>query len=251
MPVNAECAITKASAGRADMRIRIIAIVTALLLIATLIYLSFDKIAIYTLSKIYSLDISYKSMEKSADRGYIFEDLRLVNKKMGLGFFSSQAILKPEWKSHFLKSLNVGFKFKNVHFIKIKEALPKPVYGTTEGLVSIPFEGRWTYKDISGDAEIFSNGITLKKFAANGREIRLLLSGDIYYNNVVDTDLTIYFSKDVLKEIPPEFSTVIMRDELENWKSFFVKIKGNYRSPSMQISGKSFRLNIGTVVMKD
>ena len=58
-------------------------------------------------------------------------------------------------------------------------------------------------------------------------------------------------TKDVLKDIPPEFSSVIMKEEANEWKSFSVKLKGDLRSPSVQISGKLFRLNIGTMVVNN
>jgi len=107
------------------------------------------------------------------------------------------------------------------------------------------------YKEVSGLVEIFSNGITIKRFSANGREMRLIVTGDIYYNKIVDVDVTIYFAKDVLKEIPTELHSVIMQDEPDEWKSFSVKIKGNLSSPSVQITGKIFRLNFGTVTVRD
>jgi hypothetical protein len=36
-----------------------------------------------------------------------------------------------------------------------------------------------------------------------------------------------------------------MRDDRPGWKSFTVSLKGDYKSPSIQLSGKFFRLNIG------
>lgn len=232
------------------MKFKILGLVVIILFITVTIFLTFDKIVLFTLSKLHGLDVSYKSLNKDSLNGYTFEDLKILNKKMGIGFFSSRAALKPIWKLNFLKSLDFDFKFKDVHFIKNKPYEKKTIYDTIETLVAIPFEGRWTYKEISGSVEMFSNGLTLKKFVANGREIRLLLSGDLYYNNVIDTDITIYFSKYVLKDIPPELHSVIMKDEGEEWKSFSVKLKGDYRSPSVQISGHLFRLNVGTVVMR-
>ena len=227
----------------------IIGTMLAIIFLGLTSYLWFDNIVIFALSKFYDIDISYKSLNKSVQGEYAFEDLKIMNRKMGLGFYSQRATLKPLLKSSFLKSIDVDFKFKDVHFLKSKEEKYKGRYESLTELVSIPFEGRWTYKDITGSAEIFSNGMTLKDFAATGREIRVLLSGGIFYNNVVSIDITIFFSRDVLKDIPPELHTVIMRDEPDEWKSFSVKLQGNLSSPSIQVSGKQFRLNIGAVVM--
>ncbi|MCX5666104.1 MAG: hypothetical protein NT036_03535 [Candidatus Omnitrophica bacterium] len=215
------------------------------------VYLNFDRMALFTLSKLYDLDISYKSLTKDRMDSYAFENLKVMNKKMGLGFYSQRATIKPIWKRDFLKAIDLDFKFKDVHFVKGREESSGAKYDTVSQVAAMPFEGRWAYKEIAGEAEIFSNGLTLKRFSANGREIRLNLSGDIFYNNVVDVEISIYFSKDALKDIPPELHTVIMSEEPNEWKSFSLKIKGSLSSPSMQISGKLFRLNFGTVTVKD
>lgn len=233
------------------MKFWVMGIIVAVLITSAVIYFSFDKIAVYVISRLYDLDISYKKVGRSASAGYAFENMKLINKKMGIGFYSAQGSLKPVWNSRFLRSLDVEFKFKDVHFIKAKTDEVRARYETLDEIVSMPFEGRWQYKEVFGEVEIFSNGITVKKFSAEGREIRLIISGDIYYNNVVNTDITIYFSKEVLKDIPPELSGVIMKDEPREWKSFSVKMKGDLDSPSLQITGKMFRLNVGTIVMKE
>jgi len=233
------------------MRFKPFLIATIILIIAVgAIYLYFDKILIFSASKIYDLDISYKSLIKDGRAGYKLENLKIFNKKMGVGFFSARASLKLLWKWNFLKTLDFDFKFKDVHFINNKMGDKKASYDTIEGLVSVPFEGRWTYKEISGVVEIFSNGLTLKKFSAEGKEIKLFLSGDLFYNNAVDMNVTILFSKHVLKDIPPELPEAVMKDEPEEWKSFSVKLTGDYSSPAVQISGKQFILNIGEFVAR-
>lgn len=233
------------------MRLRryLLGTIAAVIITGVIIFLTFDRIALFALSRIYNVDISYKDLKREAQGGIIFEDLKIMSKNLGLGFFSQRAALKPSWKSGFLKAVNIDFKFRDVHFIKKNEEGVKAKNDTLSDLVAIPFEGRWMYKEVSGEADIFSNGLTLKKFSADGRDIRLALSGDIFYNNTLDVELSVYFSKNVLKDIPQELHSVIMRDEPNEWKSFSVKLKGDLNSPSIQVSGKLFRLNIGTVVM--
>ncbi len=234
------------------MRLKIIIISAAILAAALAAYLSFDKIVIFTLSKFYGINMSSTTLSKDKANGYSFENLKVLNRRLGIGFFSARSNLRINRRTSILRSLDIDFKFRDVHFIRSSpEGLANIIYDSINRLVAIPFEDRWTYKDISGTVEIFSNGLTLKNFAANGNEIKLYLSGDIYYNNTVDMDVTIYFSKEVLKDIPSELHSVIMREEPQEWKSFSVKIKGDYRSPSLEVSGKLFRLNVGTVVMND
>ncbi|MDP3730423.1 MAG: hypothetical protein Q8R14_02735 [Candidatus Omnitrophota bacterium] len=214
-------------------------------------YLNFDRIAVFAVSKLYSQGVSYKHMSRDPKAGLVFEDLKVVNNKLGVGFFSQRATIKPSWGTGWLKSVLLDFKFKNVRFLKNKTGENKTAYDTLSQLISMPFEGRWMYKEVVGLVEIFSNGITIKKFSGGGREMRLIVTGDLFYNNIADVDITMYFSKDVLKEIPQELHSVIMQDEPDDWKSFEVKMKGNLSSPSVQLSGKLFRLNIGTLVAND
>lgn len=215
------------------------------------VYLNFNRIALFTVSKLYSQDISYKHMAKDPKDGFVFEGLKVMNSRMGLGFFSQRATIKPAWGADWLKSVLLDFKFKDVHFLKNRTNKNKATYDTLSQLIAMPFEGRWMYKQVSGLVEIFSNGITIRRFSADGKEMRLIVTGDLYYNNVVDVDVKIYFSKNVLKEIPPELYSVIMQDEPNEWKSFSVKIKGDLNSPSIQVTGKIFRLNFETIVVKD
>lgn len=234
------------------MRLKIIIICTAILAAAFAAYLSFDKIVIFALSKFYGINMSSTALSKDKTNSYSFENLKVLNRRLGIGFFSARSNLRINEKTPIFKSLDINFKFRDVHFIRSSpEGRANIMYDSINKLVAIPFEDRWTYKDVSGTVEIFSNGLTLKNFTANGNEIRLSLSGDIYYNNIVAMDVTIYFSKEVLKDIPNELCSVIMKEEPQEWKSFSVKIKGDYHSPSLEVSGKSFRLKVGTMVMND
>lgn len=231
------------------MKKKVLIITMAIIVAAAAVYLSLDKIIIFTLSKFYNLDISYTSMSKDPQEGYVFKDLKIVNDPMGLGFFSARAALKPVQKLNFLKNFDLDFKFNDAHFIKLSKEKTKAGHDTLEGIVAVPFDGQWTYDDISGAVEIFSNGFTLKKFAANGSQIRLFITGDIFYSGVVDVNITATFSKDALQGVPPELHSVIMNEEPEGWKSLSVKLKGDCRTPSIQICGKLFRLNINSMKM--
>jgi len=232
-------------------KLKVLTIIAAILAVMITVYLSFDRIVIFAFSKIYGLSISYTSLSKNIVNGYSFENLKILNKPIGFGFFSAKANLKINNKTSLLKSLDIDFKFRDVHFIRSKPENTKGFYDSLNKLVTVPFEGRWMYKDVSGTVEIFSNGLTLRNLAANSNDIRLALSGDMFYSNKLNMDITVYFSKEVLKDIPPELHSVIMNDEPKEWKSFSVKMKGDTNAPSLQVSGKLFRLNIGTAVVSE
>ena len=229
----------------------ITAICLIIILTTVLIFSYLDRMALFALSRFYGTDISYKAMTRDPAEEYVFEGIKVMNKRIGFGIYSSRASFKPVKRLDFWKSMDFDLKFKDVHFVKLRGESPKTSYGSPEDIVSMPFEGRWKYRDITGSVEIFSNGITLKKFTANGNQIRLFISGDIFYDSVIDTNITILFSREVLKDIPQELHSVIMNEEPKDWKSFSVNLKGNISSPALQISGRLFRLNVGTVVVRD
>ena len=113
-------------------------------------YLNFDRIALFAVSKLYSQDISYRHLDKDPNAGLIFEDLRIINSKLGVGFFSQRATIKSAWGASWLKSALLDFKFKDVHFLKKKADENKTDHDALSQLISMPFEGRWMYKDVSG-----------------------------------------------------------------------------------------------------
>ena len=80
---------------------------------------------------------------------------------------------------------------------------------------------------------------------AIGDEIKLSIKGTVSDENIINTDITIYFSDKVTGRVPEELSRVLMRDEDGGWKSLAVNLKGNYNTPSIEVAGKLFRLKIG------
>lgn len=220
----------------AKLRPIIISAIVIFLLLLSALYLSFDRVAVYIFSKTYDLDITYKDLRRLSLGEILFYDLAIINKKMGIGLFSKSARIAP--------GTTTGFKMYDVHFIKKGED-SAAAYGSLTDLVAIPFNSRWTYKEISGKVSQSKNGIVIQELMAIGDEIKLSIKGAISEDSIIDTDITIYFSDTVMKEIPEELSKVLMRDEDGGWKSLTVSLKGNYNAPAVEVTGKLFRLKIG------
>jgi hypothetical protein len=233
------------------MKARIAVILILAMALFAYAYAEFDKIFVFALSKVYGISVSYTSLAKDRSAGYSLDNLKILNRRIGIGFFASRANLKLNKKTSLLKSLDIDFRFRDVHFITTRPEKALGVYDSLNKLVAVPFEGRWKYRNINGTAEIFSNGLTLKDMSANSSEIRMAMSGDMFYNNTMDMAITIFFSGGILKDIPPEIQSVMLKDEPDGWKSFCVKLTGDYHSPALNITGKLFRLNIGEAVVKE
>lgn len=218
-----------------------------LIILMSLIFLFFDHIALYLISKAYALTISYTDSRRSSFREYEFGNLKVIDKTTGTGLVSQYAKLRPQWQLNRPADLSIDFNLREVRLVREKEEA-KDRYDTLTGIVAVPFTSRWVYKDISGRIGTFENGLHITRFSALGDEIKFSLSGtlstDASTNNTLDMNIVIYFSEKLTKKIPEVLSTVVLNPEPDNWKSLSVNLKGDLKSPSIELSGKLFRLNI-------
>ncbi len=211
---------------------------------AAVVYSSLDRIAVYLFAKSRNLEISYKKSFPFYTGELKCRSLTVLDRATGMGFFSESAVFKPGWNN----GLSLGFALKRVHFIKKDTEKPAEDYDDLMQMVAMPFNSRWLYKEISGEIAFFDGGVKVRKFNAANEELKLSFTGDIYDNNTVKSDITIYFADSVVSKIPAGLTKVILADENNGWKSLSVHLEGNYKAPSIQVSSKRFRLNIKTVV---
>jgi hypothetical protein len=87
--------------------------------------------------------------------------------------------------------------------------------------------------------------VTIKDFLAKSDLMKLSFNGDIRRDNTIKSDIVIYFSDELTRKIPPELTKLVLTQEDPGWKSLSVKLEGNYTMPTIQVSSKLFRLNIG------
>lgn len=210
---------------------------------AFLLYIFSDRVIIYGASKMYNLDISYKSFKMASFKEFEFRDMSFIAKRFGLGLFSKYATINLVREK--VGGPSIEFCLRDVRFIR-DEREKAAGYDTLSGLVSAPFNSSWSYKEISGRLRPSKKSLSVEKLTATSDEIRLLFTGDLYYDKTLKSDITIYFSDKLIEKIPPELSNVVLRDEQDRWKSLSVSLNGDYKSPSIQVMGKLFRLNIGT-----
>ncbi|OGW83640.1 MAG: hypothetical protein A2987_04665 [Omnitrophica bacterium RIFCSPLOWO2_01_FULL_45_10] len=208
-------------------------------------WFTLDRAIIYIVSRSYNLSIDYDGLKNEHFRHFTFKDLSAIDNRRGLGFKSGYAKLNLIGIKG-LSAATCEFELHNVSLIKKGEsALDR--YGDIAGLVSAPFASRWRYKDVIGRVRLFGKGIVVEKFKAESEDIKLSLSGTILSDDTLTCDLIIYFSEALTGNIPEELSEVVLRNESNGWKSLSVKLTGNYRSPSIQVAGQMFRLNIKEV----
>jgi len=223
-------------------------IVLILLASSILLFFFFDRIAIYIFAKGNGLNISYKEIERRSTGAFVFKGLSVSEEKSGRGLAADTADIKlgKVTKKLLGGPVRVRFDMHGVRFItQAKAGTGTAAYDSLTGLVAVPFDGKWSYDSISGTVERYPDKLLIKDLLANGKEIRLKISGDIYYNiNSVKLDITAYFSEPVLAKLPRELSGPLLNDESDGWKSFSVHLSGDLTTPSVSVTGKLFRLNI-------
>lgn len=208
----------------------------------------YDRVIIYIFAAKNNLSVSYKNLTRVSLNELAFHDLSVVEKSTGLGFFAKYSKVRSLGKG--MQSLQysaIDLDLKDVNFIK-KETDKSMSYDSLTGLVSIPFDSRWKYKEIRGQIWTLNNEVKVKDLMTTSDEIKLSLGGILNCsNNKLEADIKIYFSEQLTKKIPEELLKVLLVDEKDGWKSLSVHLAGDYKTPSIQVSGKLFRLNINTI----
>lgn len=222
-----------------------LSILTAVIIITAVgVYLSADRIALFVISRTCNVAIKYGTMANEALRQFDFTDLALNDKKTGIGLLAKKAVIKPLWKDILAGKMAIDFTLSHVTFIK-QEGEKQDDFETFEGLAALPFSSKWTYLDLSGALQTSGGTIHLQDLKATSDVIKFTITGDFRSDANIDSDITVYFSDTLFAKIPKQFIKGVLKDEGDGWQSFSMKLSGNYKAPSIQVTGKQFRLNIG------
>ncbi len=226
-------------------RVRVAAVVVGACIAASalLIFLSRERIGLYLISRSYGLEVSYAKLAKGPSGEYILSGFRALYRKADMGISSREARVTPAWRFAYPVRFHADFKLRDVKLL----AGMRGSGGGIASLISIPFEERWTYDEVSGRIETGDDAIYIKYLSARGDEISFSFSGILRAKKTLDADLVIYFSKDAATAVPEAFQETVLSNEGEGRKSLSVHLAGDLKAPSVTLSGKMFRLNVKTV----
>ncbi|MDD5421930.1 MAG: hypothetical protein WC592_03540 [Candidatus Omnitrophota bacterium] len=213
--------------------------------IAITVYIFFGPLAVYIFSKANNLDISYTSLSVSSGK-FAFGSLNAADRKTGIGISSKDARITPLWRGFPAKGGGAIFRLKDVNFTN-RSPGKLASFDSLEGLIAIPFDSRWSYQEISGKVRSRKDGVDIENFSATSDEIKFEVSGSVDYDNAINIDIKVFFGGKPLEKIPRELTGALLTDEKDGWKSLAVRLSGDYKSPSINISSKLFRLNINTI----
>jgi hypothetical protein len=218
----------------------------ALLLGASVIaglYLSPGRILVFFLHQ-RGFDASYKRSANNAFRELVFKDFLVIDKKRGIGFIAHKASIRPRYHTLLSGAATIDFRLFDFHFIAAKNPAEVKASADMNDLLVIPFSGSSIYGEVSGTIQSSKDRLYFENITANGQAIGLSLKGSIYNDQKADIDITVRFTRDLLAGIPEDWSKVVLSDEPNGWKSLSANLKGDLSKPSLQVTGKLFRLNI-------
>jgi len=227
-----------------SLRIPIIIISLALVIAAAALYLYADRIALFLISRECNVTIAYQGLKHASFNRYDFSGFTVTDNTSRIGLSAKEAVIKPIWKEIAAGKLAIDVALSDVAFIK-RSGEKTDDYETFEGLAALPLSSQWAYRDIRGILETSNGDIRLRDFVASGDMLRFSVTGDFLKDATINTDITIYFSDRLLEKVPKQFIKGVLKEEGDGWQSFSMKLTGNYKSPSIQVTGKLFRLNIG------
>lgn len=202
------------------------------------------RIVIAAFASAYDLDINYKDLKKATLGGAAIDGLTIVDKARGMGISSEKAMITLEWNGPDPRNATVGFDLYGVRFVK-RSSERASSYDTLDGLVALPFNSNWIYKEISGKIRRSKEALTIKDFLAKSDLMKLAFNGSIREDNTIKSDIVVYFADDLTRKIPPELIKLVLTQEEPGWKSLSVKLEGNCTMPTINVSSRLFRLNIG------
>lgn len=210
---------------------------------AVALYTQADRVAIFLVSSHCDISIRYGSMTNEAFRRFDFTDLAISDRKTGIGLLAKSAVVRPVWSGILSGMVEIDFDLSDISFIK-QGGKKADDYETFEGLAALPFSGNWTYRTLTGGLRTSGGNLHLEGLKATGDVIKFAVNGDFFADATIDSNITIYFSDTLFAKIPKQFTKGVLKDEGDGWQSFSLRLKGNYKEPAIEVTGKQFRLNI-------
>jgi hypothetical protein len=223
------------------MKNKIIIIIILAVILAVAVYAVIDRIAVYALSRACNLEIKYGRLERSGIIQLDFLRLACVDRARGFGISSERATVRPDFRKW-----GVDFDLHGVRFLR-KASEASTSLDSLSKIIEEPFTGNWNYMRMSGSLRPIRGGIEITRFKADGEEMRISIKGSVFRDGTIKSDIDISFSAKMTEKIPEELSAVLLSDEPGLRKGLSVSLTGDYKSPSIQVTGKLFRLSVKEV----
>lgn len=222
----------------------ILPITCAVLIAIVAVFLLYGgSIAVALISKFGNVNIAYSSIKSSISGRIDFTDFVITNKKSSAGLAAKTATIQPIWREALGGKFSAYFKLGDVNFAK-GQSEEKTDYSTLSGLLALPFESKWKYSEITGTITAWRNSIRIEGFKASSDEIKFAITGDLWDDDTIASDITVYFASGLFAKIPADIVRMVLTDENDGWWSLSVHLTGSLKTTSIQVTGKGFRANL-------
>lgn len=221
-----------------------LSIAVLLFLTLAVFIIFYGHLMVFAFSRLNNMDISYKRLTTAGLNEFVFKDLKATERPRGIGLSSSNAKVKLTFDGSSSCGIAANFAFNDVRFIK-KAPDRESSYNNVDGLIAVPFSSLLTYKTVVGKVGTVKNGIVVKDFMASSDTVKFSFDGLLTKSNTINAGISVYFTEGLIGKIPPELTSMVLKDEALGWKSLSVRLEGDLAKPSIQVTGKLFRLNIG------
>ncbi|MFH1190456.1 MAG: hypothetical protein V1682_07210 [Candidatus Omnitrophota bacterium] len=227
-------------------RIRIALIFAAIALPVSIVLgaVFYGRIAVFLMGESGGIDITYSRLTTRGLTEFRLEGMKAIERKRGMGISSSETVVKFSLGGPAGTKAAADFNLSDVQFVR-PGAEKEASYNNIDGLIALPFTNLCRYDTVSGKMSATRDGFSVQDFVASGDTIRFSADGTLTHGNMIDADIAIYFDKELTGKIPAELTSVALKDEDGGWKSLVFKLEGDLSKPSIRVTGKLFRLNIG------
>ena len=218
--------------------------ITLLAAVCAVVFIFYGRAVVYIFAKTNNMEIAYTQLKATRMNEFLFDGLTVRDRKSGMGIFAESARVDFSLKSADPRRIATAFDLKTVNFLTGQQE-KAPSYNNIDGLVAAPFNSALHYQSISGKIYRESDCVRIEDVMARSDQLKMRVSGTLKDTSRISSDITIYFADSLTGTIPSEYLLMVLKSDEPGWKSLTVRLEGDFAKPSIQVSGKLFRLNIG------
>jgi hypothetical protein len=168
-------------------------------------------------------------------------------------FLEDVTIIDKSGRLYYCKTFNLRYNLANLLFKKrdfffdlknIKSYRNIELLDSVTNMLVISAIPDVEFKEMKSTLQLHKNSIFIKNLYAYNNKMRIRGSGWIDSNGSLDCDVKFSFSKDITGMVPALVKTALLQYEDEGWMGIALKVKGNYKKPSLHITGDTLKLNI-------
>ncbi len=166
------------------------------------------------------------------------EDVSITDKS-GRLYYSKTADIKYNLIGLLFRKGGLSFDLKDIRFygnIGILDSMADILI--ISKMPGIEFE------EISGFLQVRNGTVYMRDIYAHNDSMRIKGGGWIDKNGLLDCDISFSFSRAMTDKVPDVVKETLLKRESKGWMSISFKARGNYKKPSLHLSGDRLKVNI-------